>query len=164
MILPEEMKSVLFLRELGEAYLRQVAAMACLKEYREGAILFREGDVSPVIYFLLTGEVRLVTERLSGEPITIYTAGPGELIGWSPVLGKGPMTATACVSSHCRAAVVEASRVMAMCDQDPRFGMAFLRQVGVFLSDRLTSTRRCLAFSRALQHMSPFALSHEGSD
>ena len=30
MILPEEMKSVLFLRELGEAYLRQVAAMACL--------------------------------------------------------------------------------------------------------------------------------------
>jgi CRP-like cAMP-binding protein len=164
MILPEEMESVAFLRDLGESYLAKIAAMARLKEYGEGSILFSEGDVSHDIYFLLSGEVRLVTELLGGEPVTIYTAGPGEMIGWSPVLGGGPMTATACVSSRSRVAVLGASRVLGLCEQDPRFGMAFLRQVGVFLSDRLTSTRRCLAFSRALKHMSPFALAHEGSD
>src|SRR5262245_44080251 len=164
MVLSEEMENIVFLRELGEPYLGQVAAMARLKEYGEGSILFREGEVSAVIYFILSGEVRLVTEELGGEPVTIYTAGPGEMIGWSPVLGKGAMTATACVSSRCRVAVLDANRVLGLCEQDPRFGMAFLRQVGVFLSDRLTSTRRCLAFSRALKHMSPFALAHEGSD
>jgi CRP-like cAMP-binding protein len=164
MVLPEEMKSIEFLRDLGEPYLSQVAALARLKEYGEGSVLFSEGEVSPVLYFILSGEVRLVTELLGGGPLTIYTAGPGEMIGWSPVLGRGAMTATACVSSRSRVAVLDASRVLGLCEQDPRFGMAFLRQVSVFLSERLTSTRRCLAFSRALTHMSPFALAHEGSD
>jgi CRP-like cAMP-binding protein len=163
MILPEEMGNVEFLRDLGPPYLGQIAAMARLKEHGEGTVLFSEGEFSPVIYFVLRGEVRLVSEQ-AGEPLTIYTAGPGEMIGWSPVLGKGAMTATACVSAPTRLAVLDARRVLELCERDPRFGMAFLRQVGVFLSDRLTSTRRCLAYSRALSHMSPFVLAHEGSD
>jgi CRP-like cAMP-binding protein len=164
MVLPEEMKSIAFLRDLGEPYLGQIAVMARLKEYGEGTILFSEGEASPVIYFILSGEVRLVTETRGGDTITVYTAGPGEMIGWSPVLGRNAMTATACVSSRCRLAVLDASRILGLCEQDPHFGMAFLRQVSDFLSDRLASTRRCLAFSRALSYVSPFALSHEGSD
>jgi CRP-like cAMP-binding protein len=164
MVLPDEMNNIAFLRDLGAPYLEQVAAMARLREYPEGSILFSEGDVSGVIYFILRGEVKLLTEQFDGEPVTIYTAGPGEMIGWSPVLGRGPMTATACVSSRCRLAVLDAGRVLELCERDPHFGVAFLRQVGVFLSDRLSSTRRCLAFARALKHRSPYALAHEGSD
>jgi hypothetical protein len=86
------------------------------------------------------------------------------LIGWSPLVGRSAVTATARVSSLSRLAVLDARRVLRLCEQDPHFGMAFLRQVIVFLSDRLASTRRCLAFSRALCHNSPLALAHEGSD
>jgi CRP-like cAMP-binding protein len=164
MVLPEELQRVEFLCELGEPNLGKIAAMARLKEHGEGTILFREGEAVPVIYFLLSGEVRLVTDLGNGESLTIYTAGPGEMIGWSPLLGRGEMTATACVSSLCRLAVLDAKQVLRLCEEDPHFGMAFLRQVIVFLSDRLASTRRCLAFARALPHLSPFALAHEGSD
>jgi CRP-like cAMP-binding protein len=164
MILPEEMGSIAFLRNLNESYLQRIAAMARPEQHEAGAVLFCEGEDSPDIYFLLTGEVRLEIEQRGGGPITIYTAGPGEMLGWSPVLGRGPMTATARVSAPCRLAVLDAARVLGLCERDPRFGMAFLKQVGVFLSDRLHSTRRCLAFARALPHLSPFALAHEGSD
>jgi CRP-like cAMP-binding protein len=164
MVLPEEMGSIAFLRNLSESYLEQIAAMARLQEHEAGAVLFGEGEDSPFISFILSGEVRLEIEQRGGGPITIYTAGPGELLGWSPVLGRGPMTATARVSARCRLAVLDAGRVLGLCERDPRFGMAFLKQVGVFLSDRLHSTRRCLAFARALPHLSPFALAHEGSD
>jgi CRP-like cAMP-binding protein len=165
MILPEEMANVGFLQDLGEPYLSQIAAIARLKECGKGTILFSEGEASPVIYFILSGEVRLVTRLVDEEPFTIYTAGPGEMIGWSSLLGRNAMTATACVSSRCRLAVLDAKRTLLLCEQDPHFGLAFLQQVIVFLSDRLASTRRCLAISRALvPHTSPFALAHEGSD
>jgi CRP-like cAMP-binding protein len=164
MVLPEEMERIAFLHDLGQPYLGRLAALAQLKEYRAGAVLFSEGEASPVIYFILTGEVKLLTEQIDGEPFTLYTAGPGEMIGWSPLLGRSAMTATARASSLSRLAVLDARQVMKLCEQDPYFGMAFLRQVMVFLSDRLASTRRCLAFARALGHCSPFALAHDGSD
>jgi CRP-like cAMP-binding protein len=152
MILSEELESIGFLRDLGESYLGQIALMAWPKEYDEGDILFHEGDTSPVLYFILRGEVSLETERRDGGPVSIYTAGPGEMVGWSPVLGRGVMTATARASSRCRVAVLDAKRILALCEKDPHFGVAFLKQVGVFLSERLNSTRRCLAAA------------HEGSD
>jgi CRP-like cAMP-binding protein len=165
MILPEEMAKVGFLQNLGEPYLSQIAAIARLEECGEGTSLFSEGETSPVFYFILSGEVKLVTQLIDEEPFTIYHAGPGELIGWSSLLGRNAMTATACVSSRSRLAVLDAKRVLKLCQQDPHFGLAFLQQVIVFLSDRLACTRRCLAISRALQRqMSPFALAHEDSD
>jgi CRP-like cAMP-binding protein len=164
MILPEEMQCVGFLRALSEPYLGRIAAMARLEEYPEGTVLFREGEVSPFIYFLLSGEVRLDIEHVHGQQVTVYTAGPGEMLGWSSVLGRSAMTATARVTSRCRLAALSVSRVLALCEREPRFGMAFLRQVSVFLADRLNGTRRCLAFARTPQHLSPFALAHEGGD
>jgi CRP-like cAMP-binding protein len=164
MISPEEMQCVGFLRDLSEPYLSQIGAMARLQVSSKGTVLFHEGEASPFIWFILSGEVRLDIEYVDGEKVVIYTAGPGEMLGWSPVLGRPVMTATARVASRCRVAVLEVSQVLALCEQDPRFGMAFLKQLGVFLSERLDGTRRCLAFARALSHLSPFALAHEGSD
>jgi CRP/FNR family transcriptional regulator len=165
MTLPEELAKVGFLQELGEPYLGKIAAIARLKECGKGTVLFSEGEASPVIYFILSGEVKLVTRLIDEEPFTIYTAGPGELIGWSSLLGRNAMTATACVSARSRLAVLDAKKILTLCEQDPHLGLAFLHQVIVFMSDRLASIRRCLAISRALlPHISPFALAHEGSD
>ena len=60
----------------------------------DGTVLFHEGEASPFIYFILSGEVRLDIEYVDGERVTISTAGPGEMLGWSPVLGGSAMTAT----------------------------------------------------------------------
>src|SRR5262249_46347240 len=112
MVSPEEMQCVGFLRDLSEPYLSQVAAMARLEEWSKGKVVFREGEASPLIWFILRGEVRLDIEYVDGEQVVIYTAGPGEMVGWSPVLGRSAMTATARVASRCRLAVLEVSRVL----------------------------------------------------
>jgi CRP-like cAMP-binding protein len=74
----------------------------------------------------------------------VYTAGPGELIGWSPVLEQRRMTATARATTVCRLAAFEADRVRQLCEKDPQFGVAFLRQLALALSERLSHTRRRL--------------------
>lgn len=164
MIIPEEMESIAFLRQLGQPHLERVARLARLEECEEGSVLFHEGDESPFLYFVLSGEVALEIEHPDGAPVEVCIAGPGEMLGWSAVLGRPVMTATARVLSRCRLASLEIGPLLKLCEQNPRFGMALYRQVGLFLSDRLASTRRCLAFTRKLRHLSRFALAHEGSD
>jgi CRP-like cAMP-binding protein len=163
MILPTEMEIIGFLHDLDEPYRHQVATMAQLKECLEGAVLFREGQDSPFLYWVLSGTVRLEVEKPDGESVEIATVSPGELLGWSPVLGRPAMTATARALTRCRLAVLDGRQVQAVCERDPRFGVAFLRQIALVLSERLSSTRRHLALARTLSQRSPFAAAAEGA-
>ncbi len=162
MILLDEMERIEFLRNLGEPHLRQVAWLAQLKEHEEGSILFREGQDSPFIYFVLSGKVNLEVEERGGGPVGVYIAGPGELVGWSPVLGRRGMTATARAATRCRVAALDAGKVLELCEQDARFGVAFLRQVALVLSGRLSNTRRRLA--RPARTRGPLGVTPGSSD
>jgi len=149
MIIPEEFKDVDFLRDLGKEHLNQVAMMATLKEYEPGAVVFRQGDSSKFIYIVLSGNVSLHFDEPSGE-VEISTLGPGELLGWSPVLGRHSMSATAQAVTRGRLAVLDVNKVLDLCERDAKFGVAFLLQIGLAMSNRLWALRRNLA--RVLSH------------
>jgi CRP-like cAMP-binding protein len=162
MISAGEMKGVRFLQNLGEKYLNQVATMARLQECKEGTVVFRQGEGSPCIYFVLRGKIGLEVEEPDGKSVGVSTIGPAELAGWSPVLGRQAMTATARALTDCRLAVLDVGQISDLCERDPRFGVAFLRQIASVVSERLWDTRRNLA--RALSHRPLFASPVESSD
>jgi CRP-like cAMP-binding protein len=162
MILTEEMTDIGFLRNLGEPYVSQVAAVARLEECPAGTVLFEKGGHSPFIYLVLTGKVGLAVEDASREPYEVCAVGPGELLGWSPIVGRPCMTATARTKTRCRLAVIDVSQIQRLCRQDPHFGMVFLGEIATVLAERLNVTRRRLAHT--LQHGSPPAEMAEGSD
>ena len=145
MVLLEELESVRFLRDLTPADLKQVASLARLQEYPAGAVIFSEGQATPSVFLVLQGEAALEGGVPGRGAVRVQTVGPGDLLGWSPVLGLGPMTATARAVSRCRLAALEADRVLALCAHDPQFGVAFLRCTAVALAQRLQATRRQLA-------------------
>jgi CRP-like cAMP-binding protein len=164
MALAEEMVAVKTLRGLSEAHLQKLAAMAQRRECPGGTVLFREGEACPFIFVLLSGEVALEVTIRERAPATIYLAAPGELLGWSPVLGRQAMTATARVTSPCRLAVLEVARVNDLIQKDQTFGVAFLRQLVLIVSDRLSATRHCLASVRDPFESPRLGLLREGSD
>ncbi len=155
MILPEEIRRIEFLQNLEETHLNRIAMMARLEDCREGTVLFCEGQTSSFIYFVLSGTVSLEVAEPDGEAIEIATIGEGDLLGWTPVLGQQAMTATARALTRCRLAVLDAKQVLALCERDPHFGVAFMRQVAFVLASRLYNTRRCLAIARTLSTRSP---------
>jgi CRP-like cAMP-binding protein len=164
MTLADEMGEVRALRGLGNTHVQKLAAIARTRECPEEAILFREGDDSAFIFVLLSGEVVLEMNLRDRGPATVSIVGPGELLGWSPVLGRHAMTATARAKSPCRLAVLEVPRVSELIQQDPHFGVAFLRQLALIVSDRLGATRLCLASIRDNRQLPMFGIMHEGSD
>ena len=162
MITAAEMKEIRFLQNLGEKYLNQIATMARLKECKKETVVFRQGEGSPFIYFVLSGKIGLEVEEPDGKSARVSTIGPAELAGWSPVLGRQAMTATARALTDCRLAVLDVGQILDLCDREPYFGVAFLRQIASVVSERLWDTRRNLA--RALSHRPLFAGPIESSD
>jgi CRP-like cAMP-binding protein len=161
MIAPEELSRIPFLRDLGGPHINQLAAMAEPKEYPEGAEVFRQGPDSPYLYFVLDGEVSLEVQVSGQEAVEVHRGGPGELFGWSPALGRHSLTATGRATTPTQMALFEVARVLELGERDPRFGMAFFRQVARVLAWRLDETRQRLS-----HHLPRGPLGHppEGSD
>jgi CRP-like cAMP-binding protein len=141
MILPEEMEDIEFLQNLGPMWAGQVAALAQLKECPAGTVLFHEGRDASFIYLLLQGTVSLEIEVWPSKTVHAQTVGPGQVLGWSPVLGQGPMTATAITTARCRLAAIPINRLLHLCERDPHFGMALMQQIAVAVSQRLKAAR-----------------------
>jgi CRP-like cAMP-binding protein len=141
MLLLEELENVGCWRNLSPVYFQRIAALAQLKEQAADTVLFREGQSSPCIYFVLQGKVVLEIKGADGGVIPVFEVGPGELLGWSPVLGPGPMTATARTLTRCRLAALDAAQVLDLCARDPEFGVEFFRCLAAALARRLSATR-----------------------
>ncbi len=134
-------RDIQFLHDFPDDYLKPLASVATLKECAPGALVFREGQKNSQLYLIVKGSVSLefCTPGLGCK--RLQTAGPGELLGWSPVLGLSDMTATARVLEPTTLVVVDAKQLVTLCEHNPRFGYEFMRRTALALSQRLSATR-----------------------
>jgi CRP-like cAMP-binding protein len=161
-LLVETLGRMHFLEDAAPEELRRLASAARLEEYGRGAVVFREGQRLARIFLVAEGSVSLESCLAGKGCHRIQTVGPGELLGWSPVLSRAPMTATARAQSATRLVALDAERVLALCAQDPTFGVFFLRRTALALADRLYGTRQQLL--ELCRHQLPFVPAHEGAD
>jgi CRP-like cAMP-binding protein len=122
-------------------YLKPLAGVAKVVEMPADEILFHEGQKSPNIYVVVEGKVGLDIWVAGRGATRIQTVGPGKLLGWTPLLAQGPMTATARVLDPCRLIAINAMQVLQTCGENPHFGMEFMRRTALALSRRLNATR-----------------------
>jgi CRP-like cAMP-binding protein len=155
-----ELENLSFLRHLAPDHLRQIASIANLREFPPEAVIFSEGEAARHVYLVLKGDVALEMNVPDRGVFRVHTVGAGELLGWSPVLGSGAMTATARALTPCRLAALDAARIQALCEHAPRFGVEFFRRTAAALAERLRATR--LHLPGALHHQAVAV--REGSD
>ncbi len=155
MVVLDELEDLTFCQGLVPEHLYTIARAARLQEHLPGKVLFREGHESPYVYLLLQGEVSLEIEVPGEGPLSVQAVGAGELLGWSPLLGLGPMTATARTTTRCRLATLAAADVLALSKQDPLFGEEFLRRTAATLSQRLRALRLQVLEARRLPDHEP---------
>jgi len=137
----ETLRGIAFLDGATEPDLQRIAGVAQLEQYPIGSTLFRDNESLDCIFLIVAGSVAL---EIPGPDLAVkrtYTVGPGELLGWSPLLSKLPMTATARSLTLTRVVALNAGKVLALCEQDPRFGYAFMRRTAQALARRLDATR-----------------------
>jgi CRP-like cAMP-binding protein len=141
MVLLDMLDEIDFVKGLPPEARGYLAAIGELREYPPAAILFQEGKESYQVYLVLSGKVELEMRVPGVGPMPIQTVGPGELLGWSPVLGLGPMTATARTLTRCRVVAFSVRRLHELFEETPPLGMEFLRRTSATVAQRLKATR-----------------------
>jgi CRP/FNR family transcriptional regulator, cyclic AMP receptor protein len=144
----EELEGVSLMQQFKPAYAKQIASLARLLEFQADETIFAEGEPQLLVYLVLKGDVALEIKVPDAEGIQVHRVGPGELLGWSPLLGRRAMTATARALTRCRLAALDATQVLAAGERDPKFGMAFFQCLAGALAERLHATRVQLAGGR----------------
>jgi hydrogenase maturation protease len=140
-ITPEDLQKLAFFATATDAELQQLAAAARLEEHHTGVVLFREGERLTRFFVVALGTVAVEIAGPDRRTRRIHTVGPGELLGWSPILGAGPMTATARTLTPARLVSLDATSVVAACDADPRLGYLLMRRTAAAIAARLNATR-----------------------
>jgi CRP-like cAMP-binding protein len=135
------LREIHFLRDFPDEDLAPLSSVAYLKHCLPGTVVFREGQKEEHLHLIVEGAVALefCTPGLGCK--RLQTVGAGELLGWSPILGLGAMTATARVIEPTTLLVLDARQLVTLCEHNPRFGYDFMRRTALALSQRLSATR-----------------------
>ncbi len=151
MVLLEDFEEVGLLRHFSPIYRKQLASLAQKRTCQAGDCIFREGQIERQVYLVVDGEVILEIKVPQLGTVQVHRVGRGCLLGWSPILGHGTMTATARALTDCRLIALDADKVRSLAERDTRFGLEFFRTLSTALAERLRATRLQLPDPRMRQ-------------
>ncbi len=140
-LLVAELSSVGFLRAAAAHQLERLARISQERRFPANTVIARQGEIGNSIYLVIDGTIALEICAPGAGCKRILTVGPGELLGWTPVLDPGGWTATARALSDSHLIEIEASQLRQLCDVDTSFGYEFMKRIAKALATRLNATR-----------------------
>jgi len=129
------------LSEVSDEQLIHLSAAASGVDYARDSVLFREGDAASFALLIVSGAVSLELCAPAVGCRRILTAGPGELVGWSAVLGQSTYSATARAKEDVRGVRLDAAKLHEAFHSDYRLGYELMRRTAQTLSKRLGAAR-----------------------
>jgi CRP-like cAMP-binding protein len=104
-------------------------------------ILFQESDTQSSLFIVQSGLIELAMHVPGRSQVPILSVASGELIAWSALLTKQPMTCSAKAIEESQLLEIPVEAIEQLASQNPTFGKNFYRWIALGLSHRLTATR-----------------------
>jgi CRP-like cAMP-binding protein len=146
MIKKEVLAGLELFSELDERAIETIAGFTKEVTYSPKATIFSPEKASDFVYILLEGSVRLsvISSPLSHPVNLAVLKTPGQLFGFSSVLGQGHHNSSAEAATKARVAVIEARPLLKYLQKKPSVGYVVMKRVAQAVSRRLAVTRRLL--------------------
>jgi CRP/FNR family transcriptional regulator, cyclic AMP receptor protein len=103
--------------------------------------LFRGGEPATACFLVERGLISLEICAPGVGCRRMITVGPGELVGWSPLVADACYTATARAVQPSRLLKIPGDRLRAACEANPLFGYHVMQCVVRVLSARINASR-----------------------
>ena len=108
-------------------------------ECHASTVLFQQGEPASFFYLLISGEVAIHYKPDDGEEIVIARIKPGEMVGWSAVIGRRGYTSAAVCTEYSRLLRVRGADLQKMCIEHPETGNQFVDRMADVVAHRLES-------------------------
>jgi adenylylsulfate kinase len=126
--------------DLDAAERAAVADLARVEHVPAGTTLFRESDPADDLRFIVEGRVSLGMRFGGRGEVIILSLGPGELLGWSALLG-GSWTATARAVERSTLVRLPGAELAALCEREHDIGYGLMKRLFTAMAWRLHDTR-----------------------
>ena len=140
------LKSCELFEGLETRYLEKVSALCRGGSYKEGMMIFKEGDEATELYVLTDGrvalemEVRPVPDR-PAIPTAVEVVSKGEGFGWSSLVEPHIYTLSARCMTNCTVLAIKGDVLRKAIADDPGLGYELMERVARLISLRLAHTR-----------------------
>jgi CRP/FNR family transcriptional regulator, cyclic AMP receptor protein len=147
------LRGIEFFHDIADEYLNRVATISRIVKFPGRHDIFREHESAKDVYFIISGRVSLVICAPPFGCRQLMEVTAGELIGWSPLMGRSLLSDTAQTLIPTVAIAIDGQRILALCAEDTRFGFEFMRRAAQTLASRLNATR--LQLMKTSGHLFP---------
>jgi len=122
---------------MDKNFVKEAMDIATKENLEEGQVVFKEGDSAASFYILIKGRIKLTLGEKSREVYVAYK--PGEIIGWSSLIGRETLSATA----HCLEPTIlsrmNRQQFLDILGKYPSEGATLFQRVASMLGNRLVS-------------------------
>ena len=130
-----------FFEGLEQAHLELITGCAANAVFKEGTIIFREGDDADRFYVIRDGRVALDLHAPARDAIIIDTVEQGEILGASWLFPPYRWNFDARVLRDVRALSLDGKCLRGKCEEDPRLGYELMKRFALIVAERLQATR-----------------------
>lgn len=109
-------------------------------ECHAGTVLFEQGEPALYFYLMISGEVAIHFKPEDDQAIVITRIKPGEMVGWSAVIGRRSYTSAAICTEYTELLRVRSSDLQTLCAQHSETGYQFVDQIAEVVAQRLESS------------------------
>lgn len=134
---------------LDPLHIHKLASIAFERQFEEGTIIYRTGDVGEAVYLILEGKVAVEMEVIDYGPVTLFTVGPGQLFGWSSLFPGRRKQARARVIQPAQLIAIDASRLQYLFQTDHKMECEVMNCMSHVVVDRVREARLELAKTMA---------------
>ena len=125
--------SVALFDGLSKRHLKQIAALATVDNYMEGATIVKEGESGDSFFLVLSGQAKVLVRKRNINRIL-----PGDHFGEISLLDGGPRSASVVTETPMTVASIGRKGFERLLQNDPDLSLAMLRT----LAKRLRSVRK----------------------
>lgn len=133
-----------FFSSMPREYLDLMATNSEEVSFRQGEVLFGEGEPANRLYLILSGKVALDTCG-SEHTAPVQTLGEGDVLGWSWLFPPFSWHFRATALEPTRAIVLDGGYLLVTCEGNPAFGYALMKKIAQMVINRLESCQCKLA-------------------
>ncbi|MBF0098096.1 MAG: cyclic nucleotide-binding domain-containing protein [Magnetococcales bacterium] len=124
------------LKFLIDSDFQLISARFNRQTFATGATVLTEGTVSPALYLLVSGSVKVVRDVLD-EEVVVAQLGPGEMLGITSLLDGSAISATVVTNEPSAFDWITMTDLHALLESVPGLATRFYRSLGSVLADRL---------------------------
>ncbi len=133
MDLHQALKSSFLFSGLTEAELSQIQAIAGIKQYAKGELIFAEGKEATCFYIVASGQVKLYKISAQGKEQILHIVNPGETFAEAVMFSGGHYPAFSETLSHSRLIHLPKEAFLQLIKQNPQLSLNMLATLSKLL-------------------------------